>query len=104
VALLTRSLKSPWVRRGLITIVALLVCAAIVVVEERSELRNMGGATTCPHFLKMSPPGRARVIEKMGYDPAHITNREFVAEALAGCRTARHTSDEDDTLDDITGP
>ena len=104
VARLARSLKSPWVRSGLVAAVALLLLALTVEVEQRWELRNKGGETTCPHFLKMSPPIRARVIEKSGYDRTRITNGELVAEVLAGCRKARHTSDEDDTLDDITGP
>jgi len=66
--------------------------------------RNQGGDTTCPHFLSMSPSKRADVIDEMGYNPAYITKEQQVGRAVSACTRARHTSDEDDTIDMILGP
>jgi hypothetical protein len=96
-------LRSTWARGVVVAVVVLALLAALTVVGQ-AWLGRRGEDTTCPHFLKMSPSNRAQVVEKMGYNPAYVTRKQQVANAVSGCRRARHTSDEDDTLEYILGP
>jgi len=87
-----------------IALVVLVVVATLYAAGQAWLNRNQGGDTTCPHFLGMSPAKRADVIDTMGYDPAYITREQQVERAVSECTRARHTSDEDDTIDMILGP